>query len=41
MTLPGHDVERKNMIWGFALFGVFILLFVGSVAVALVYLAFD
>ena len=34
MTLPGHDLERKNMIWGLALFGVFILFFAGSVAVA-------
>ncbi len=41
MTLPGHDVERRNMIWGLALFGVFILLFAGSIAVAFVYLAFD
>ncbi len=41
MTHPGPDLERKNMIWGLALFGVFVLLFAGSVAVALVYLAFD
>ena len=41
MTLPGHEVDRRNMIWGLALFGVFILLFAGSIAVAFVYLAFD
>jgi hypothetical protein len=41
MAHPGHDLERKNMIWGFALLSVFILLFAGSVAVAFIYLAFD
>jgi hypothetical protein len=41
MAQSHHEIERKNMIWGFALFGVFVLLFAGSVAVALVYLAFD
>ncbi len=29
---------RKNLIMGWALFGVFVLLFAGTVAVALVYL---
>jgi nitrogen fixation protein FixH len=29
---------RKNMLLGWALFGVFVLLFAGTVAVALVYL---
>ncbi len=32
---------RKNMLWGWALFGVFWLLFLGTIVVALVYLALD
>jgi hypothetical protein len=32
---------RKNMILGWALFGVFVLLFVGTAIVALVYLQLD
>jgi hypothetical protein len=36
-----REIERKNVVWGLALFGVFVLLFGGAVAVALVYLAFD
>jgi hypothetical protein len=37
---PLHDAElaRKNTLWGWALFGVFCLLFGGTVVVALVYL---
>jgi hypothetical protein len=30
--------QRKNLIMGWALFGLFLLLFLGTVAVALVYL---
>lgn len=33
--------ERRNLLWGWALFGLFLLLFGGSFAVALLYLAFD
>lgn len=32
------ETARKNLILGWALFGVFVLLFVGTVAVAFVYL---
>jgi hypothetical protein len=35
------DLERKNMVWGLALLGLFIILAVGTVAVAFVYLALD
>ena len=39
MTDP--ELERKNLVFGLALFGVFLLLLVGTVVVALVYLALD
>ena len=32
------ELERKNMVLGWALFGVFVLLFAGTVLVALLYL---
>ena len=35
------ELERKNLILGWALFGVSLLLFAGTVGVALLYLAFD
>ena len=35
------ELERKNLILGWALFAVFLLLFAGTVGVALLYLAFD
>jgi hypothetical protein len=35
------ELERKNLLLGLALFGVFLLLFAGSVGVALLYLALD
>ena len=35
------ELARKNMLLGLALFGVFLLLFAGTLAVGLVYLAFD
>jgi hypothetical protein len=34
-------LARKNMLWGWALFGVFLLLFAGTIVVALIYLALD
>jgi hypothetical protein len=34
-------LARKNLLWGWALFGLFVLLFAGTVVVALVYLALD
>jgi hypothetical protein len=39
MTDP--DLERKNLIWGLALFGLFLFLLAGTVAVAFIYLALD
>jgi nitrogen fixation protein FixH len=36
-----HELERKNMRLGWALFGLFVLLFGLTVAVALIYLAVD
>ena len=35
------ELARRNMLFGLALFGVFLLLFLGTVVVALVYLALD
>jgi hypothetical protein len=39
--MNGPELERKNMILGFALFGLFLLLFGATVVIALVYLAVD
>jgi hypothetical protein len=33
-----RELARRNMQWGWALFGLFLLLFGGTVGVALVYL---
>jgi hypothetical protein len=38
---PARELARKNVRWGLALFGIFWLLFGGTVLVALAYLAFD
>jgi hypothetical protein len=35
------ELARKNMLFGLALFGVFLLLFAGTFVVGLVYLALD
>ena len=35
------ELERKNLILGWALFGIFVLLFVGTAGVALRSLALD
>jgi hypothetical protein len=35
------EVQRKNLILGWALFGIFLLLFAGTVGVALLYLYLD
>jgi hypothetical protein len=35
------ELERKNMLLGWALFGLFVLLFAGTFLVALVYLQLD
>jgi hypothetical protein len=38
-----HDpeLERRNMIWGWSLFAVFLAIFAGTIAVAFIYLALD
>jgi hypothetical protein len=33
--------ERRNLLWGWGLFVLALLLFAGTIGVALVYLAFD
>jgi hypothetical protein len=35
------ELARKNVLFGWALFGVFVLLFGGTFAVAYIYLALD
>ncbi len=35
------ELARKNVVLGWALFGLFLLLFVGTIGVALIYLAAD
>jgi hypothetical protein len=35
------ELERKNLVLGWVLFGIFVLLFAGTVAVAFLYLALD
>jgi hypothetical protein len=35
------ELERRNVVLGWALFGVFLLLFAGTVGVALLYLYLD
>ncbi|HEV2590482.1 MAG TPA: hypothetical protein VGU02_01190 [Gaiellaceae bacterium] len=32
------EIARKNMVWGWGLFGLFCVLFAGTVGVAYVYL---
>ena len=36
-----RELARKNVVWGWALFGLFLVLFGGTVGVALVYLWLD
>jgi hypothetical protein len=36
-----HDAERRNVLQGWALFLLFLVLFAGSIGVALLYLALD
>ena len=38
---PDAAVARKNLVFGLVLFGIFWLLFLGTVVVALIYLAVD
>jgi hypothetical protein len=37
----GTDLERRNLRFGWALFGLFVLLFAGTFIVALLYLQLD
>jgi hypothetical protein len=39
--VTSSELERKNLILGLALFGLFLLLFGATVVIALVYLALD
>jgi hypothetical protein len=39
--IADREIARKNIVWGWALFGLFVLLFGGTVGVALVYLWLD
>jgi hypothetical protein len=36
-----HEEERSNVLFGLGLFAIFLLLFAGTIGVALVYLALD
>ena len=38
---PERELARKNILWGLSLLGLVLLIAAGTVAVALVYLAFD
>jgi hypothetical protein len=38
---PEAELARKNLVFGLVLFGIFCLLFAGTVVVALIYLAVD
>ena len=35
------EVARKNVLWGFGLLALCVLLFAGTIAIALLYLALD
>ena len=36
-----RETQKKNLIWGWSLFALFVVLFVGTFVVALIYLAVD
>jgi hypothetical protein len=36
---PGPELARRNVLFGLGLFGIFLLIFAGTVLVAFVYLA--
>jgi hypothetical protein len=38
---PTGEVARRNLLYGWALFALFLVLFGGTVAVAFIYLAVD
>jgi hypothetical protein len=35
------EIERRNLLWGWGLFVLFVLLALGTLAVAFIYLAVD
>jgi hypothetical protein len=39
--MSSPELERKNLILGLALFGLFLLLLLATIVIALVYLALD
>jgi hypothetical protein len=39
--IADRELARRNMLWGWALFGLFVVLFGGTVGVAFVYLWLD
>ena len=39
--MSNAELERKNLIWGLALFGLFLVLVGVTVAIAFIYLALD
>jgi hypothetical protein len=41
MTEHDRDLERGNSLLGWALFGLFVVLFIATVLVALIYLQLD
>ncbi len=41
MTDPTPELERKNLVLGWALFALFLVLFAGTIGVAFLYLALD
>jgi hypothetical protein len=41
VSTPENDLERRNLRFGWALFGLFVLLFAGTFLVALLYLQLD
>lgn len=38
---PDRELARRNVAFGWALFGLVVLIFAGTIGVALVYLALD
>jgi hypothetical protein len=41
MSEHGPELERKSMVWGLALFGLFLVLVGLTFAIAYIYLALD
>jgi hypothetical protein len=35
------ETERKNMLWGWTLFAIFVLIAAGTIAIGFIYLAVD